>query len=191
MRKSLTQAELLTRVANEKEYLLSRLRQSRERYLQTVSGVPGELSRVRPGDGAWSVLDCAEHVAIAEQLMFRSVEKRRPTAASPDVAKDALIQTVGLDRTRKFSAPEPARPAGRYATLEEAVVAFRAAREVTISFVNQASEDLRASTALHPIAGLIDAYQELLLMALHCERHAAQIEEISRHWGNQQRIAER
>jgi hypothetical protein len=164
-------------VLNQKQELLPCLRRSRARVLEVVADVPEELSRIRPAENSWSILDCAEHIAVAERGMFMALERRTRNDAAPDFTKDALIKAIGTDRTRKVSAPERARPSGRFATLNEAIRGFCAARDRTIAFLGQVNEDLRNSVAIH-ILGTFDAYQYLLIMAAHAERHALQIEEI-------------
>ena len=164
--------------AREKEELLARLRESGEHYLKVVGSVPEELCRIKPAGESWSVLECAEHVAVAEQLMFRSFEKRRASTDAPNLEKDGLIKNVGLDRTRKRKAPEPSVPQGKYPSLAAAVSEFKAARERTLAGLEQSTEDPRKSTIMHPLVGVIDGCQLMSIMALHVERHALQIEEI-------------
>jgi hypothetical protein len=164
--------------AREKQEVLARLRAGRDVFLAAVAGVAQDQAVRRAREDSWSILECAEHVVVAEQFMLAAVEKRRPTATAPDRDKDALILRIGLDRGQKFSAPDRSRPAGRFATLAEAVSAFEAARARTLAFAEEMQEDLRASTVKHVLAGVIDSHQALLLIALHAERHADQIETI-------------
>jgi hypothetical protein len=164
-------------VPSEKEELLSCLARSRARVLEVLADVPEELSRLRLAENSWSILECAEHIALAERGLFAALERRTPNSHAPDFAKDALIRAVGTDRTRKFSAPERARPTGKFANLSDAVTAFCTARDRTIAFLDQTDEDLRKFVSLH-ILGTFDVYQYLLIMAAHAERHALQIEEI-------------
>jgi uncharacterized damage-inducible protein DinB len=168
------------RSAGEKQEVLARLRSGKEVFLAAVAGVSPEQATRRPAEGAWSILDCAEHVVVAEQFMSGAVEKRRPASGVPDHTKDALVRTIGLDRVQKLIAPERSRPAGRFASLAEAVAAFEAVRARTLAMAEQMEEDLRATTVMHALAGVIDSYQALLLIALHAERHADQIEQIKR-----------
>jgi hypothetical protein len=159
--------------------LLTELQKSRDRFLSVLAGVPEKLRHIRLADDTWSILECAEHTCLAEQGMFAALEKRRLTDAAPELEKDALIAKVSLDRTRKLSSPQSAKPAGRYASLAEAAKAFASARDRTIGVLGNLSEDLRKSTALHPM-GVLDSYQFVRIMVLHPERHALQIEEIKR-----------
>jgi len=165
---------------DEKQQLLARLRSSRDCYLAVLASVSEEASSIKPGDGRWSALECAEHVAVAEQLMFQNVEKRRrPTDAAPNYEKDAVIQGIATDRSSRRNAPEPATPTGKFRSLREAIAEFTAVRERTLIYVEQQNEDFRKFTVMHPLAGAIDTYQALAIIAAHSERHAAQIKEIT------------
>lgn len=159
------------------QILVEELRTSCARFLSVLKDVPEALRDLRESESAWSIMDCAEHVCLAEELMARSLEKRRPTNASPDFEKDAVIHKIALDRSRKFVAPDRAQPTGRYHSLKEAADAFLASRERNTAFVESLGEDLRQSTCLHPL-GIFDTYQFVRIMALHPERHADQIQEI-------------
>lgn len=159
------------------QLLVAELRASCARFLSVLEDVPEALRNLRDAESAWSIMDCAEHVCLAEELMARSLGKRRPTNASPDLEKDAVIRKLALDRSRKIVAPERAQPRGRFHSLKEAGDAFLASRERTIAFLESLGEDLRQSTCLHPL-GIVDTHQLVRIMALHPERHAAQIEEI-------------
>jgi hypothetical protein len=162
----------------DKEILIARLQKGRDRYLCAFHGVLESSSSWRRTPGTWSILECAEHVAVAEEQMLRAWEKLAEAGAS-DPAKDAMILTLAHERTRKAKAPERSEPTGRYESLFEALERFRAARERTLQFAEGISvEELRAKVVPHPLAGTLDGYQLLTLMAVHPERHALQVEEI-------------
>ncbi len=130
--------------------LLALLRESRERFLGSFAGVSDEQSRLRPSPDCWSVLDTVEHLTSAEGIMLKLVT------------------------------PEGGRPCGRFANLAAAAAQFKASRDETIHFVEQNTEDLRATevTHPHPMAGNVSSYEMVIIMAKHAERHAKQIEEI-------------
>jgi len=157
--------------------LLAELRRSCDRFLKVLKDVPENREKIRATEGTWSILDCAEHVCLGEELMFAALKKRRPTDAPPDMKKDAVIHKIALDRSRKAASPEQAKPIGRYASLSEVVEVFRSSRQRTIDYVDGLNENLRSSTCVHPF-GVFDSYQLVEIMALHSERHALQIEGI-------------
>jgi hypothetical protein len=104
---------------------------------------------------------------------------RRPRPTGAPNREDVFLQVI-VDRSRKIESPEGARPQGRFASLADAAAQFRASRDSTIRFVEQNMDDLRATevTHPHPVAGDVSAYEMLIIMAKHAERHALQIAEI-------------
>lgn len=169
----------LTAATAEKEKLLALLRESREKFLNSFSGLSDEQSR-RKTEGSWSVLDTVEHLTVAEKTMVRLITTaRRPKSPSTPNREEIFLRVL-TDRSRKLQSPEAARPAGRFANLAEAAAQFSAAREQALEFVRVSDEDLRATevTHPHPAAGTVSTYEMLIMMAKHAERHALQIEEI-------------
>jgi hypothetical protein len=83
-------------------------------------------------------------------------------------------------RARKVEAPENGKPTGRFASLSDAAEHFANARGATMAFLEQNTEDLRATEVTHPVSlvGNVSSFEMLIIMARHAERHAAQIEEI-------------
>jgi uncharacterized damage-inducible protein DinB len=164
----------------DKELLLSLLRESREKFLSSIADVSNEQSRVHPTPDCWSILDTFEHLTSAEGIMLNLVTAtRRLRPANAPNREQIFLQVVG-DRSRKMQSPEGGRPRGRFANLAEAVAQFKASRDCTIQFVEQNTEDLRATEVMHPhqAAGMVSTYEMLIIMAKHAERHAKQVEEI-------------
>jgi uncharacterized damage-inducible protein DinB len=164
----------------DRDKLLSLLRESRERFLGSLAGVHDEQSRRRPAEGCWSVLDCVEHVTGAEAFMLRLVqESRRPRPAGAPNREEMFMQRM-VDRSVKAESPRGGHPRGRFANLQDARRQFELARQETIGFVEASTEDLRATEVTHPLPtfGQVSAYEMLIILAKHAERHALQIEEV-------------
>jgi uncharacterized damage-inducible protein DinB len=161
---------------DERQSLVCCLRQSRDRLLGSATDVPERLCRIRPSENAWSVIDCVEHIVIAEKAWHVRLQGRQPVREPIDRAKDDFVNRVA-EPGEKRSAPERAQPKGKYGTLTEAIDEFRAARDQTIDFAERTDEDLRAFSVEHAL-GVFDIHQFLLLAAAHAERHAKQVEEI-------------
>jgi uncharacterized damage-inducible protein DinB len=162
------------------EFLVSLLRESREKFLSSFAGVSDEQSRVRTAPDCWSVLDTVEHLTSAEGIMLKLITApRRPRPADAPNRERAFL-TMVADRSRKMQSPEGGRPLGRFATLAEAAAQFRTSRDETIRFIEQNTEDLRTTevTHPHPVAGNVSTYEMVIIMAKHAERHAKQIHEI-------------
>ena len=147
---------------------------------EATAGLTENQASFRPAPDRWSVRDCVEHVAVAESQMLDLVTSRRRPAdpRSADRAGDRRILAVAADREHRYSAPEIARPSGRFPTLRSALDEFEACRRKTLRYVVNCAEDLRAFTTKHPLTGVIDCYQCLLLIAVHPSRHALQVLEL-------------
>lgn len=166
--------------SRQREALLPLLHQSRDRFLLSFAGMTEEDAHRHPDEGRWSALDCVEHICNAEGTMLRLLTgPRRPrTPGAPN--REERFLAGAADRSRKLDSPEGGRPRGRFTTLAEARTQFETVRQGVISLVEQTQEDLRATevTHPHPVAGDVSAYEMVIMIARHTERHAAQIEEI-------------
>jgi uncharacterized damage-inducible protein DinB len=164
----------------DKATLLEVLRKGGEAFLHSVTGVSEATCRQRPAENRWSVLECAEHVAVAEEVMLGLVTGKRKARNPEEPRRDGRILRSGTDRSTRFDASDQSRPRGRFSTLAEAVAHFQAVRERTLRLVAETREDLRATEVTHPhhVVGVISAYECLLLMGTHAQRHALQIEEV-------------
>jgi hypothetical protein len=166
---------------DERQQLLADLAKGRIFLFAALEGVTDHLAKRRPASGKWSVLECVEHVAVAEDFLFGQIVAATQTHSETtmvDARREALIVERSLDRTKQISAPESLLPIGRFQTIADAVQSFVVSRDRTIRFVENNREDLRCKLTSHPIAGKVNCYEVLLLMATHPHRHAKQIEEI-------------
>jgi DinB superfamily len=164
---------------NEKQALLVELEHSQQVLLDALRGVSESVARRNPAPDRWSVLQCVEHLAVSEDYLFeRIVAAHGSDTPMVDEQREARIVSRGLDRTIKVPSPEVGKPTGRFSTLAEAIRCFRASRERTLEFVQNSDEDLRAKLTSHPMIGVVNCYETLLMMAVHPRRHAMQLEEI-------------
>ena len=164
---------------NEKRDIIDNLQAGRQTLMHALHGITEEDAHRKPNAGSWSVLECMEHIAIAEEYMFGLI-----TSASmiehPLVNKgrEALIRKRGSDRSRKVEAPDIAKPGGRFCSLNDATQHFLASRRRTVEFVETCNTDLRAMLTTHPVAGQVNCYEMLLIISAHPIRHAGQIVEL-------------
>jgi len=156
------------------------LEQTRDGVVAAVKGLSEAQLKFKPGPDRWSVAEVLEHIALVEDGLFQNVTakvmKSPAGAADRDVAKiDATVLAVLPDRSNKRQAPPPFVPNGRW-TPEEALDHFLKSRATTIAFL-ESTPDLRAHVGDSPL-GPLDAYEWLLFMGGHSERHTKQILEV-------------
>ena len=164
----------------DKARLLEALRKGGDAFLCSVAGVGEAACRLRPAENRWSVLECAEHVAVAEEVMLALVTGEKQARDPEGPKRDDRILRSGTNRSTRFDASDQSQPRGRFSTLDEAVAHFQAVRGRTLRLVEQTREDFRATEVKHPhyVVGVISTYECLLLMGSHAQRHALQIEEV-------------
>src|SRR2546421_95753 len=97
--------------------------------------------------------------------------------AGRDVKKtDEAVLAMVPDRTNKVQAPEPLVPTNRFGTPEGSVKHFVESRTTTEDFLKSTS-GMRDHVMESPL-GKLDAYEFVLLVAAHSERHTKQINEV-------------
>jgi hypothetical protein len=122
-----------------------------------------------------------EHIAAAEDFI-RSliVEKVMLAPAGPgrDVAAiDAsIIQNVPARQTKR-QAPDEIKPSNRFGSPQASIDHFVESRTKTEGFVKD-TPGLRDHVADAPDGQKWDAYEFVLLIAAHSERHVNQIKEV-------------
>jgi hypothetical protein len=177
-------AEPLTQ--GERDFAMSNMHATRKLFLDAVAGLTPEQWTFKPAPDRWSIAECAEHIALSEDLMSGAAKAtlKSPAESEKAVRGDAaregdqkLLDAV-VDRSHKAQAPEPLRPSNKFKGPAEAVQHFRAARDANIDWIEKTNDDLRAHFAKGPTGQPLDAYRWILLMSAHTERHTNQIKEV-------------
>jgi hypothetical protein len=165
----------------QRDFALSALHASRKAFLDSIAGLSEAQWQSKPAPDRWSIAEVAEHVILTEDRLFGLEQKTMQSPAVPDrkgdrAADEALLKRM-VDRTQKAKNPPESSPTGRYATPKEAAQAFKERRDHTLDYIRTTQDDLRAHvTNLGPAP--MDAYQLLLVIAGHTDRHVAQIKEV-------------
>ena len=171
----------------EKAEALALLASSSAALAAAVEGVTEEQSQFQPEAGAWSIVQCVEHLNVTERAVLSKVRQQLSAgppdrSRTPEVAgKERIILERVPFRVRKVPAPEVFQPCGESKALFDAVADFQDARRRTVEFATDSTADLRGYFHDHFALKTLDVYQWLLMLASHTQRHAAQIQEIKSH----------
>jgi len=170
--------------AEERDTALKSLQATHDAFLKSIAGLSDKQWRFKPAPDRWSVAEVSEHIAVSESMILGYVQKQIVTsAATPEKraeikVTDQQILTLVPDRSHKAQAPEFLKPTNRWATREELIKSFEDSRKATMDYVRTTNDDLRDHFGPHPMLGTMDAYQWILLISAHSERHTKQIEEV-------------
>jgi hypothetical protein len=167
--------------AADKEKALALLESSKKGVLAATKGLSPAQWNFKPAPEKWSIAECMEHIAAAEDFIRGTIEQnvmKAPAAPDRDLAKiDAGILANVPDRTNKVQAPEPLKPTNRFGSPDAAIKHFVESRAKTEEYLKNTA-DLRGHAVDSPAGGKWDAYEFILLIGAHSQRHTKQIEEV-------------
>lgn len=168
----------------QRDFAMSHLHATRKAFLDSVANLSPAQWKYKPAANRWSIAECAVHIAESEDYIWALVEKLGAgPAASPEQlektkGKDQAVVKMVPDRSSKFQAPEPIAPKGVPENPQAFVEKFASSRDRHIAYVQTTRDSLRDKVAPHPAMGPLDAYQWILLISAHTERHTLQIQEV-------------
>jgi len=164
----------------ERTFLLQHLADSSSRLQGAFQGLSREQRHYKPAPGRWSAAEIVEHLATVETRLREMLQKALEAPADGSKRSAMTDQTMISDvagRITRFEAPEFLAPTGKIGD-EQLWSEFEVARKKTLDFAAATNAELRRHFMPHPILGELDCYQWLLLLAAHCDRHRAQMEEV-------------
>jgi len=168
----------------ERAHALQLLEDSQKEFLALVDGLNDAQWTFKPGPDRWSVGETAEHIVLAEALLFGSVQRAVDAPPNPDWetktrGKTEFIEKVMVDRTHKAIAPEAIQPHAKMSR-EEVIQRYKDQRAHAIQFAEETQVALKEHTVDHPfpVFGTLNAYQWLIYVPLHNMRHDQQIAEV-------------
>lgn len=174
-----TPAQELTQA--EKDKALQYLESTKQDVLDATTGLSPAQWNFKPAPDRWSIAECMEHIAAAEDFIRDNIVNgvmKAPPAPGRDVAAiDAGILENVPARKTKVQAPEPIKPTNRFGSPEGSIKHFVESRAVTEEFL-RTTPGLRDHAADSPSGAKWDAYEFILLIAAHSERHTNQIKEV-------------
>src|SRR5687767_6330096 len=166
----------------DRDALIKDLENSRIVFLNGIADVKTEAQwNYKPAPDRWSVAECAAHIIAAEQYFRDNIAATLKTPALPaaqqSTAGDAVIAKMVRDRTQKFQAPAQLEPRGKVVPMAQAIKNFQATRTQTLDYVRTSQDPLREHGTGTP-PQVTTAYQLVLMLSGHTERHTAQLLEV-------------
>jgi len=166
----------------DRDRALKYLESTRQGVLDATAGLSDAQWNFKPAPDRWSVAEVTEHIAAAEGylrgMVVEKVMTAPPRAENENVkAIDDMVLAMIPDRTTKRQAPDPLKPTNRYGSPKATLAAFNESRQQTEDFL-KSHDDLRAHAIDSPLGKKLDAYEWVLFVAAHSERHTKQILEV-------------
>ena len=168
----------------ERTQVLAWLDESHTEFVTAIADVSDAQWTWKSAPERWSVGEVAEHVVMAEALLFDCV--RRALASPPNAAwaeqttgKTDFLVRVMAPRQGRAVAPERIVPREGL-TRAQVQRRFETQRIDIVHFARETQSALHEHTLVHPLPvfSTLNAFQWLIYVPLHTIRHRRQIEEV-------------
>jgi len=159
------------------------LTDSEKNAVNTVKKLSNAQLKFKPAADKWSVEECMMHIAATEKALWGLEEGTMKAPANPEKRaeikwSDDDVKKNITDRTNKVKTAPNLEPQNTgFKNVGEAVASFKENRNRLIGYVKITNDDLRNHVATLPF-GSLDAYQILLFIGAHSNRHVEQMKEV-------------
>lgn len=166
----------------ERAMAVEEMTSSLNHLLSTVEGLSEAQLNFKSSPESWSIAECVEHITISEVTFSDMLKGILQTPADPANREKVKVSDKDLiammkDRSNKVKTQTPFEPTGKFGSHDATLAEFEAKRARNVKYVKETEDDLRNRVQDFPF-GTVDAYQVILFMAAHSERHILQMEEV-------------
>ncbi len=166
------------------EDILAANQNATDRFAASLSGLTEAQAGFKPAPEQWSIAEIVEHVSIVSngflRITYKLLKGAEATgkAAKPDLDLGPTALDAEGNQPPKFQAPEHVRPTGTLsvadalAGMQQTLLGFQEIRP------RLEAVDLSDQVFPHPAFGPLNAYQWLILLGEHTDRHRDQIESV-------------
>ena len=161
----------------ERQRLLAHLEMTSAWLMDEVSGLSEAQLAFKPSKEAWSIAQVLDHVVVVAPIYWQDLQRALATAPSDLASRDtdASILWYGIDRTNREQAIPTELPTTNVRPLKTLVAEYRTHHDRLRQYVMTTKDDLRRHLVARQGS---DAYQWVLLISTHEQRHILQIREI-------------
>jgi DinB superfamily len=161
----------------EREHLVAHLEMTQAWLTDEVSSLSAAQLNYRPAPDRWTVAEVVQHLVVAEPNYWKLLHDalKQPPKKLSESASDADVLWYGIDRTRHEKTSPDQNPKDQNIDAALALKKFLAMHVQLLAMARSSNEDLRGHAV--PEWG-VDAYQCLLEISTHEQRHILQIREI-------------
>jgi hypothetical protein len=161
----------------DREHLVAHLEMTQAWLTDEVSHLSPAQLNFRPAPDKWTVAEVVQHLAIAEPNYWKLLQDglKQPPKKLDKPTNDADVLWYGIDRTHHDKTSPDENPKDQVIDVPQALKTFLAMHARLLEVARSSNEDLRG----HAVTEWgVDAYQCLLEISTHEQRHILQIREI-------------
>jgi DinB superfamily len=158
----------------ERQRLAAHLEMTSKWFLDEVADLSAAQLAFRRAPEAWTILEVIDHLVVVGGIYWQDLQNalREPPGRETRMT-DADVLWYGIDRTNREQAIPPEKPKG-LKDLRAGLEAYREQHARLLQYVRTTQDDLRSHYVERQRC---DAYQWVLLISTHEQRHILQIRE--------------
>jgi len=165
--------------------ILAANEQAQARFMAAISNLTDAQADFRPNENQWTIAEIVEHVSIVNDGFLRLAHKllKEAESAAKPPKTDLNLGHTSLDENGRqhpepFQAPDRVRPQGG-ARIADSLAKIGATLAGLMEIRSRLEAvDLSEQIFPHPFLGPINAYQWLVLLGEHEDRHRGQIDRL-------------
>jgi DinB family protein len=161
----------------DRENLISHLQMTQSWLIDEVSTLSPAQLNFRMAPGKWTVAEVLEHLVIADPTYWQLLQDgmKAPPKRLEKQATDADVLWYGINRTQHQKTETSKDPKDKKVDVRQGLESFRKLHSMMLDYARTTDQDLRG----HAVQEWgVDAYQCLLEISTHTQRHILQIREI-------------
>jgi hypothetical protein len=159
----------------ERQRLVAHLEMTASWFADEVSRLSPAQLAFRPDPESWTVLEVIDHLVVVGPIYWQDLQNAlKAPAGRKTTTTDANMLWYGIDRTNREKAIPGEVPKG-LRDLKTGLDAYRKQHARLLQYVRTTEDDLRGHFVDRQGS---DAYQWVLLISTHEQRHILQIREI-------------
>jgi hypothetical protein len=161
----------------ERDHLVAHLQMTQGWLTDEVAPLSAAQLNYRTAPDRWTVAEVIQHLVVAEPNYWKILNDalKQPPKKLAMPPTDADVLWYGIDRTRHEKTSPDQNPKDQHIDTAQALKAFLAMHSQLLAMARSNNDDLRSHAV--PEWG-VDAYQCLLEISTHEQRHILQIREI-------------
>lgn len=164
--------------AVNRQQLLLELEQSEREFCAALAAFrPDQVNQV-PFEGSWTAGQVAEHILLAETGIPQTVLGSTQETDRPIAQYEPVIESIFLDFTAKYPAPEPIVPSSGPHDGQQLLEAFKTGRAAIREVAANEDLTLTCTDFEFPQIANLTRWEWLRFVVCHSKRHARQLRNI-------------
>jgi hypothetical protein len=161
----------------EREHVIVHMQMTESWLIDEVSNLSPAQLNYRTAPGRWTIVEVLEHLDISEPIYWQELQAalKQPPKKLEKTLTDEDVLWYGIDRVHHDKTEPSKEPKGQVTDVNQGLEAFKKLHAAMLEYARTTDDDLRGHAM--PEWGT-DAYQCLLGISTHVQRHILQIREI-------------